>query len=124
MLIEKGLKYSVGVRVDDTNTARKLGSGDMDVFATPAMIALMENAAMSAVADALPEGSATVGILINVNHTRATKMGDIVTAYAELTETDGRKLTFKVSAMDSKGEIGSGTHQRFIVDRERFLGKL
>lgn len=122
--MEKGLKYSVSVRVDKTNTAASLGSGNMDVFATPAMIALMENAAMTAVAAELAEGSATVGTLVNVVHTRATGMGDIVTAEAVLEEADGRRLVFSVSASDSKGVIGKGTHERFIVDCERFLSKL
>ncbi len=122
--MEKGLKYSVSVRVDKTNSAAALGSGNLEVFATPAMVALMENAAMNAVAGELPEGSATVGTLLNVAHTRATGMGDIVTAEAVLEEVDGRRLVFSVSAADSKGEIGKGKHERFIVDCERFLAKL
>lgn len=122
--MEKGLKYSVSVRVDKTNSAAALGSGNLEVFATPAMVALMENAAMNAVAGELPEGSATVGTLLNVAHTRATGMGDIVTAEAILEEVNGRRLVFSVSAADSKGEIGKGKHERFIVDCERFLAKL
>lgn len=123
-MIEKGLEYSVSTRVDESNTARKLGSGDMDVLATPAMIALMENAAMMAVAAFLPEGSSTVGTHLDVNHSRATAPGDIVTGFARLAEVDGRRLVFDVRAVDSKGEIGSGRHERFIVERQRFLGKL
>ncbi len=118
------MKYSVSVRVDKTNSAAALGSGNLEVFATPAMVALMENAAMNAVAGELPEGSATVGTLLNVAHTRATGMGDVVTAEAVLEEVDGRRLVFSVSAADSKGEIGKGKHERFIVDCERFLAKL
>ena len=78
--MEKGLKYSVSTRVDNTNIAVALGSGSLDVFATPAMVALMENAALEAVAKSLPEGSTTVGTLVNVAHTRATGMGDIFPA--------------------------------------------
>ncbi len=122
--MEKGLKYSVSTRVDNTNTAVALGSGSLDVFATPAMVALMENAALEAVAKSLPEGSTTVGTLVNVAHTRATGMGDIVTAEAVLEEVDGRRLIFSVTASDSKGQIGKGMHERFIVDCERFLSKL
>ena len=122
--MEKGLKYSVSTRVDNTNTAAALGSGSLDVFATPAMVALMENAALEAVAKSLPEGSTTVGTLVNVAHTRATGMGDIVTAEAVLEEVDGRRLIFSVTASDSKGQIGKGMHERFIVDCERFLSKL
>lgn len=122
--MEKGLKYSVSTRVDNTNTAVALGSGSLDVFATPAMMALMENAALEAVAKSLPEGSTTVGTLVNVAHTRATGMGDIVTAEAVLEEVDGRRLIFSVTASDSKGQIGKGMHERFIVDCERFLSKL
>lgn len=118
------MKYSVSTRVDNTNTAAALGSGNLDVFATPAMVALMENAALEAVAGSLPDGSATVGTLVNIVHTRATRMGDIVTAEAILEEVDGRRLVFAVTASDSKGQIGKGTHERFIVDCERFLAKL
>lgn len=118
------MKHSVSTRVDKTNTAAALGSGNLEVFATPAMVALMENAALEAVAAGLPEGSATVGTAVDIVHTRATGMGDIVTAEAVLEEVDGRRLVFTVTASDSKGQIGKGTHERFIVDCERFLAKL
>ncbi len=123
-MMEKGLAHSVSTLVDAAKTAKAMGSGDMDVFATPAMVALMENAAMGAVAPQLPEGSATVGTLLDVRHMRATPAGEVVTARAELIDVDGRRLVFEVSASDSKGIVGSGTHERFIVDRERFLSKL
>lgn len=123
-MLGKGLKHSVSTRVDNTNTAAALGSGDMDVFATPAMVALMENAAWEAVAAYLPEGSSTVGTKVDVSHDRATGVGDIVTAEAVLEEVDGRRLVFCVTVSDSKGEIGKGRHERFVVDRERFLSKL
>ena len=96
----------------------------MDVFATPAMVALMENAAMLAVRDHLPEGSATVGTQISTSHLKASPLGASITASAELIEVDGRRLTFAVKAWDEKGTIGEGTHTRFVVDRERFLSKL
>ena len=122
--MEVGLKYESTVVVSPSNTAATLGSGDMDVFATPAMVALMENAAMLAVAAHLPEGSATVGTQMNTSHIEASPLGATITASAELTEVEGRKLTFAVKAWDEKGTIGEGVHTRFVVDRERFLSKL
>lgn len=122
--MEIGLKYESTTVVSAANTAATLGSGDMDVFATPAMVALMENAAMLAVKDHLPEGSATVGTQISTSHLKASPLGASITASAELVEVDGRRLTFAVKAWDEKGTIGEGTHTRFVVDRERFLSKL
>ena len=122
--MERGLKYESTTVVSAANTAATLGSGDMDVFATPAMVALMENAAMLAVRDHLPEGSATVGTQISTSHLKASPLGASITASAELIEVDGRRLTFAVKAWDEKGTIGEGTHTRFVVDRERFLSKL
>ena len=122
--MEVGLKYESTIVVSPSNTAATLGSGDMDVFATPAMVALMENAAMLAVAAHLPEGSATVGTQMNTSHIKASPLGATITASAELTEVEGRKLTFAVKAWDEKGTIGEGVHTRFVVDRERFLSKL
>lgn len=122
--MEIGLKHESTTVVSAANTAATLGSGDMDVFATPAMVALMENAAMLAVKDHLPEGSATVGTQINTSHLKASPLGASITASAELVEVDGRRLTFAVKAWDEKGIIGEGTHTRFVVDRERFLSKL
>ncbi|MBQ4539558.1 MAG: thioesterase family protein [Alistipes sp.] len=122
--MEIGLKYESTTVVSAANTAATLGSGDMDVFATPAMVALMENAAMLAVRDHLPEGSATVGTQISTSHLKASPLGASITASAELVEVDGRRLTFAVKAWDEKGTIGEGTHTRFVVDRERFLSKL
>ncbi len=122
--MEKGLTYTSTTQVDATNVAAAVGSGDMHVFATPIMVALMENAAMMAVAHKLPEGSATVGAMMNTSHIKPSAMGETITATATLTEVEGRKLTFSVRAEDSKGVIGEGTHVRYIVDRERFLSKL
>jgi Predicted thioesterase len=124
MELKEGMSYSSEVVVSDANSAKHWGSGELDVFATPAMVALMENAAMNAVAPALEPGGDTVGTAVNINHTKATGLGDTVRATAVLKEVDGRKLVFEVRAADSKGEIGSGTHTRFVVDREKFLGRL
>ena len=122
--MEIGLKYQSRVVVAEGNTALALGSGDMAVFATPAMIALMENAAMNAVAEALPEGSTTVGTMMKSSHIKASKVGAEITAEAELVAVEGRRLSFKVKAWDEQGTIGEGEHERFIVDRERFLATL
>ena len=122
--MEIGLKYESQTVVSEANTAATLGSGDMAVFATPAMVALMENAAMLGVKESLPEGSATVGTQMNTSHIKASPLGATITASAELTAVDGRRLTFTVKAWDEKGVIGEGEHTRFIVDRERFLSKL
>lgn len=123
-MLEKGLSHSVRIVVTPENTALYIGSGDLEVFATPAMLAAMENAAMLATALALPEGSTTVGTEISASHIKPSCIGATVTATAVLTEVDGRKLTFTVGAADDEGVIGEGTHIRYIVDRERFMAKL
>lgn len=122
--METGLTFVSKTVVNESNTALTIGSGDMEVFATPAMIALMENAAMNAVKNELPEGASTVGALMNTTHLKPSGLGMEVTATAVLDEVDGRKLTFSVKAEDASGIIGEGTHVRYIVDRERFLSKL
>ena len=123
-MLKEGLEYSSEVVVTKANCASAVGSGGLDVFATPSMVALMENAAMLAVKESLPEGSATVGTQMNTSHIKASPLGATITASAELTEVEGRKLTFAVKAWDEKGVIGEGVHTRFVVDRERFLSKL
>lgn len=123
-MIEVGLKYESQTVVSTTNTANTLGSGDMEVFATPAMIALMENAAMMAVAPHLDEGASTVGIEMATSHIKASPIGATITASAELISAEGRKLSFRVKAWDEQGVIGEGNHTRFVVDRERFLSKV
>ena len=123
-MLEKGLKAQSEVQVTSERIAATMGSGDLSVFATPSMVALMENAAMRAVAASLPEGSTTVGALINTTHVKPSKVGATITAQAELVAVEGRKLTFRVSAHDEQGEIGSGEHVRYVVDREQFMAKL
>ena len=122
--MEKGLTFTSKEVVRVENIAKTVGSGNLEVFATPAMAALMENAAMNAVAAELPEGSTTVGSLLEITHNRPSGMGETVSATATLEEVEGRKLTFKVVAEDSKGVIGEGKHVRFIVDAARFMAKL
>lgn len=122
--MEIGLTFTSTTVVDNTNTAVALGSGDMEVFATPAMVALMENAAMNAVAPHLEAGQTTVGTEISTTHIKASALGATITATATLTAIEGRRLTFAVTAHDGDNIIGEGTHTRFIVDRERFLAKV
>ena len=124
MELKKGLSSQSSVTVSAGNTAAAMGSGDLDVFATPAMVALMENAAMKAVADALPEGSTTVGAEMNVTHIKPSGLGAEIVATAVLTGVEGRKLTFNVGARDAEGLIGEGIHVRYIVDREKFMAKV
>ena len=123
-MIEIGLKHTSELTVTDAVTAIAIGSGDMPVLATPMMIALMENAAMLAVKDKLPEGSTTVGGHIESSHLKPSKVGDKVSATAEVTKVDGKKIEFKVAAYSGDTLLGEGTHLRFIVDKERFMSKL
>ena len=123
-MLEVGLTHQSVMRVMEGNTAEFIGSGDMAVLATPAMVALMENAAMLAVALKLEEGETTVGSMISTSHLKPSKVGNTVSAIAELTAIEGRKLTFKISAYDGETLIGEGEHIRFIVNREKFLSKL
>lgn len=122
--METGLSFTTTMRVAPEVTAEYIGSGDLAVLATPAMCALMENAAMMAVATQLEEGQTTVGTALNIEHSRATKVGEVITATAVLTEVNGRELKFNIAARDQIGLIGEGTHTRFIVSREKFMAKL
>jgi predicted thioesterase len=123
------LNLSVGMTgekreiVTNDNTAIKYGSGSVSVYATPAMIGLIEGAAVSAVDPHLPEGMSTVGIDLKIKHTAATPVGLAVRAVAELTEIDGKRLVFSVKAFDEKEQIGSGTHERFVINIQKFLQK-
>jgi fluoroacetyl-CoA thioesterase len=109
--------------VTSDNTAIKYGSGSVSVYATPAMIGLMEGAAVNAIDPHLPDGMSTVGTDLKIKHTAATPVGLTVRAVAELTEIDGRRLVFSVKAFDEKEQIGEGTHERFIVSIKKFLQK-
>lgn len=119
-----GKKYTNTMIVEEKHLACNVGSGDLPVFATPMMMALMENAAMLCVADELENGSSTVGGQISSSHLKPTGLGKTVTATAELISAEGRKLKFKVSASDEGGLIGEGEHLRFIIDKEKFMSKV
>lgn len=119
--LEKGMKATVKLVVAEDQTAASYGSGGVKVFATPAMVALLENAALKAVDPHLPEGHGTVGIHLDVRHLAATPVGMTVTATAELVEIDRKKLVFQVEAWDKTDKIGDGTHTRYIIDKAAFL---
>jgi len=120
---DKNLNFATEMTVSKNDTANSYGSGNLDVYATPAMTALMENAAMNCVRQKLPEGFTTVGIELSVKHMKATPIGVKVRAEALLEKTEGKKLFFKVEAYDDLGKIGEGTHIRYIVNSEDFVKK-
>lgn len=124
MDLKLGLKASESIIVNETNIARTMGSGSLDVFATPSMVALMEKAACSAINAYLSKEETSVGISLNITHDAATLPAKEVTATAELTKIEGKKLTFVVMAKDSYGTIGKGVHERFIVNIDKFIEKL
>ena len=121
--MQAGIKGLAETVVDHSNTAKFAGSGELEVFATPCMVALMEQAAQSSVAGHLEAGQGTVGTKLSISHDAATPIGMKVRAESELTEVDGRRLVFSVKAFDECGLIGQGTHERFIINNEKFLAK-
>ena len=123
MPLEKGIKGSSSCTVTLNDTAKALGSGGLDVLSTPKLIALRENAALVSVRPYLEEGMDTVGTKLDVAHVAATPVGMTVRAEAELIEIDRRRLVFSVKAWDEVELVGEGTHERFIVDMEKFTNK-
>ena len=119
-----GASHTAEKLVEARDTASSMGSGTVEVFATPAMILLMELAARNAVQSDLPDGTTTVGTLVNVQHLAATPLGAKVSAKAVLKQIDGRKLSFEVEASDENGVIGKGVHERAIIDVKRFMEKV
>jgi fluoroacetyl-CoA thioesterase len=122
--LKVGLTAVVETVVVNRDTAKKHGSGSLDVLATPAMVALMEKAALSAVQLHLPPGCTTVGTLVNIRHVSATPVGMKVKAIAELVSFEDRKLVFKVEAFDDIEKIGEGNHERFVVSTDKFRSKV
>ena len=123
MEITVGMKGEVSTMVEREDTAKEVGSGDLLVYATPCMVALMEGAACEAIADALPDTQTTVGTALAIEHISATPVGLEVRAEAVVTAVEGKVITFEVSAFDEAGEIGRGTHKRVIVNSQKFLEK-
>ena len=122
--MEIGKKLIIEKLVKESGTAAYYGSGFLHVFATPAMIALMEQSAHLLAKFSLTDTQDTVGIEVNVKHTRATPLGAKVYAEAELVAIDGKKLTFKVKAFDDNGSIGEGTHIRYIINPSKYMDRL
>lgn len=123
-MMETGKTYTVTTTVTEKDTALAVGSGTLQVLATPRMIALMEEAAMKCVAEQLADTDTTVGTLMNTTHVKASAIGAEIKVTAELTAVDGRKLSFTVKAHQGDTLIGEGTHERFVVNIERFMSKL
>lgn len=121
MNLQLGVQGQAQTTVTGLNTAKAMGSGSLEVFATPSMVALMEQAAVNSLD--LPVGQSSVGTSLIITHTAATPLGVKVTATAELIEIDRRRLVFKVDVHDEAGQIGEGKHERFIIDVEPFLVK-
>lgn len=119
-----GLKGEAHTVVVHENTAANYATGAVEVFATPAMIGLMEEASFVAISEAMEEGQTSVGILVNVRHLAATPLGQKVRAEAEVIEVDGKRIVFKVAAYDEQEKIGEGTHERFLVNFQRFIERV
>ncbi len=120
---ETGIHGEQSVAVTNENTAKTMGSGTLDVFATPALVALAEKTCWMSVAPALAEGDGTVGTKLELEHTAPTPVGMTVTCESELVAVEGRKLVFKVSLHDEKGPVGGGTHERFVINNAKFAAK-
>ena len=123
MDIEIGASCTIQVEVDASNVASSVGSGTLGVFSTPSMISQMERASNQCLAQFLAQGQASVGTHVDVYHTAASPSGMVVTTTSTIAEVDGLKVKFNVKSQDSNGEIGHGTHTRFIIDAERFMKK-
>jgi len=122
--LETGITHTEKKKVEKADTAARYGSGTLEVFATPAMIALMENTALKTVMPYLPQGHDTVGFEVNIRHLKPTPVGQSVECEALLREVKDKKLTFELVARDEKGVIGKGTHIRYIIDTEKFMSNL
>ena len=119
--LKPGIEFEWSREVTSEMSARHLGSGEVGVLATPAMIAMMEGASLRAVQDHLPEGQTTVGYIVNIKHLAPTPLGNTVTVHARLEKVDGRRLTFAVEAREGDKVVGAGEHVRVIIDSDRFL---
>ena len=120
---QKGLRHSETLLVEHKDTAAVYGSGALEVFATPAMIALMEKTCLESVADKIGEGNTTVGIAVNIKHLKASPVGSTIRCEAELVEVDRRRLVFDVKCFEDETLVGEGIHERFVVDSQKFMSK-
>ena len=121
--MQPGIKGLQEITVTGSDTAAVYGSGSLEVFGTPAMIALMEKTALNSIVPYLDETEGSVGTALNVKHTAATPIGMKVTCESELVEVDRKRLVFRLSVRDEAGPIGEGTHERFVIDNEKFMQK-
>lgn len=122
--LTEGTKGTQEIVVTEEQSAAKVGSGLIDVFATPALVALMENTAQSSINGNLPDGYATVGMEIDVKHIKATPIGMKVRCNSVLKKVDGKKLLFEVEAYDEVGKIGEAIHWRYIIEKDKFMKKI
>ena len=120
----KGLFHSETLVVRHEDTAAVYGSGALEVFATPAMIALMEKTCLVGVSDKIGEGNTTVGIAVNIKHLKASPVGATIRCDAKLVEVDRKRLVFEVKCFEGETMIGEGIHERFVVNSEKFMGKI
>jgi predicted thioesterase len=124
MSLKEGLQITQEMQVSDKDTAKYHGSGKLEVYATPAMVAFMENTAVACVDNDLEKGMDTVGIQIDTKHIKASKLGAKITCTAKLTKVDGKKLSFEIEAADEDGKIGTASHVRYIIDPVKFMSRL
>ena len=122
-MLAAGLKGTAETKVEEANTAQRVGSGSVDVFATPMLVALVESAAIHALEGKLPPGHTTVGTHIDLRHLAATPRGMTVRGEAELLEVKGQRLSFRVEAFDDVEKVAAGTHQRYVLEKEAFLAR-
>lgn len=122
-MLKLGITGTQSVTVSEHNSAKTMGSGTLDVFATPAMIALMEKTAWTSISSYLEDGQGTVGTKLDVSHNAPTPLGMTVTCESKLVEIDGRRLVFELTVSDGKDVIGSGRHERFLIWDEKFQQK-
>jgi predicted thioesterase len=119
----KGLRHIEQLVVEHKDTAAVYGSGALEVFATPAMIALMEKTCLESVANKIGDGNTTVGIAVNIKHLKASPVGSTIRCEAELVEVDRRRLVFSVKCFEGEALVGEGIHERFVVDSQKFMSK-
>ena len=123
-MVQVGQSATATVTVTESNIAKTMKSGSLEVFATPAMCALMEEAAQAAVQPELNDDEGTVGISLSISHDTPSPMGATITATATVTAVEGRKISFAIEASDGVGVIGKGTHERFVINNEKFMSKV
>jgi predicted thioesterase len=124
MSLKEGLQITQEMQVSDKDTAKYHGSGKLEVYATPAMVAFMENTAVACIDNDLEKGMDSVGIQIDTKHIKASKLGAKITCTAKLTKVDGKKLSFEIEAADEDGKIGTASHVRYIIDPVKFMSRL